>query len=87
MSSSFSGGITLALLTGLVAAASVLGDYVLFNSMPFHNLYEFVLSMAMAGSFCLAPATLGAALARLPNIQRRVRRSTSAFAGAWKAPA
>jgi hypothetical protein len=87
MSSSFSGGITLALLTGLVSAVSVLGDYVLFNFLPFNNLYEFVLSMTMAGSFCLAPATLGAALARLPDIQRRVRRSTAAFAGAWKAPA
>jgi len=87
MSSSFSGGITLALLTGLISAFSVLGDYLLFNFLPFHNLYEFVLSMAMVGSFCLAPATLGAAVARFPDIQRRLRRSTAAFAGAWKTPA
>lgn len=81
MSSSFSGGIALALVTGLVSAASVLGDYLLFNFLPFHNFYEFVLSMGMAGSFCLSAATVGAALARLADIRRRVQRSASAFAG------
>lgn len=87
MSSTFSGGIALAFLTGLVSSASVLGDYLLFNILPFHSPYEFVLSMAMAGTFCLAPATVGAALARAAEIQRRVRRSAAAFAGAWRAPA
>jgi hypothetical protein len=38
MSGSFSGGIALAVLTGLVSAASVLGDYVLFHLLHLRGL-------------------------------------------------
>jgi hypothetical protein len=44
-----------------------------------------VLAMAMMAGFCMTPATAGAAIARLGDIQRRVRRSAVAFAGAWMA--
>ena len=84
---SFSGGIALALLTGLIAAASVLGDYVLFHLLPFHNVYDFAMSMAMVASFCLVPAGLGAGLARLTDIRSRAIRSASAFARALRTAA
>lgn len=87
MSGSFSGGIALAVLTGLVSAASVLGDYVLFHLLPSHNGYDFALSMAMVASFCLVPAGLGAGLARFTDIRHRAVRSASAFARAWRAAA
>jgi hypothetical protein len=87
MSGSFSGGIVLALLTGLIATASVLGDYVLFHLLPFHNVYDFAMSMAMVASFCLVPAGLGAGLARLTDIRSRAIRSASAFARAWRTAA
>ena len=84
---SFFGGMATAFLTGLVSALTVPGDFLLFHSFPFHDLWSFVFSMAMAASFCLVPAILGATISRFAGIQARVRRSSFAFAKAWRTPA
>lgn len=82
---SFFAGMATAFVTGLIAALTVPGDYLLFHIFPFYDLREFVLAMAMVTTFCMVPAALGATIARFGNIQGRVRRSTGAFANAWRA--
>jgi hypothetical protein len=82
---SFSGGMATAIVTGLVAALTVPGDYLLFRIGPFYDLRDFVLAMAMVTTFCMVPAAFGATIAQFGDIQHRVRRSTGAFANAWRA--
>ncbi len=80
---SFFGGMATAFLTGLVSALTVPGDFLLFHSFPFYDLWSFAFSMAMATAFCIAPAMLGVTIARFSDIQNRLRRSTVAFAKSW----
>ena len=80
---SFFGGMATAFVTGLIAALTVPGDYLLFH-FGFNDLREFVLAMAMATCFCMVPAIFGATIARFGDIQHRVRRSTVAFGSAWR---
>lgn len=81
---SFSGGIATAIITGLIGALTVPGDYLLFHIFPFYDLLDFVLAMVMVTTFCMVPAALGATIARFGDIQHRVRRSAVAFASAWR---
>lgn len=81
---SVSGGVATAFVTGLIAALTVPGDYLLFHIGPFYDLRDFVLAMVMATTFCTLPAAFGATIARFGDIQHRLRRSAVAFASAWR---
>jgi hypothetical protein len=57
----FSDGMWVCVVMGLVSSTMVLWDKLLFNNFPFYDTWSFALSMLMVAAFCIVPAMIGAA--------------------------
>ena len=83
-SGTLAGGIWVGLVSGLVSAITVPGDYLLFHNFPFYDRMSFVFTMAISAAVVMLFVMLGALTANFPTYSHRVARSIGAFAGAWR---
>ena len=72
-SGTFSGGVWVCLIMGLVSSTTVLWDRLLFGTFPFYDAWSFALGMLMAAGLCILPALVGSAAGAVSSPGRAPR--------------
>jgi hypothetical protein len=82
-SGTVAGGIQVGLVTGVVSALTVPGEYLLFDAYR-PDAASIVVSVASSTTVVLTLAAAGAALTTLPKQLHRLGRAIHGFAAGWK---